>query len=280
MAAEDAAEIATLEASIQRFFTTGKWIATSSGAIGAVLVGTLTFAGLEKLPMTYRVLALASFLLAILGVLIAVFATAELLAPNKPDFHEALAIPEIRDKLNSSRTYLLGFTVEEIETEYERLAEEATRPHFDAQEAKADGEYEQASLHLAKARRAELLLKTVNPAVDWVKTFSLHHTVKQKFFEEVKPQLAYGATIAAIGIALFAFFMSNPSVAEEEVVPMKQFSVAVKGSSDELVVEADDFEAGDTWVVFTRLEEGGVTRNVFTIRSDAVVSVAVADSNS
>lgn len=213
-------QVAVLGDQVSRIRTTATWLVTTFGALGAALIASLQLAGLGRTEGINLLFALIGFAIAIAGASVIIWKMGWVLAsgPKLPADNQLASQAVIEEAERRGAWILGGFsTVEGLAdewTEASRIRQDKYEEFTDLYEQRraAEGE-EQKQLrreenlayaaHEAAARRAELAMF----AVYRLYIFSDLHEIRRRF-QEAQKFLVGGVIAAAVGIAVFAVFVS------------------------------------------------------------------------
>ena len=172
---------------------TAKWLATSFGAVAALLLASIKLTDLSNLSGTSRAWALVGFGLGILGVTIAIVAMAWVLGPSTMTLATVVQKRALRI-LAKERDWLYGYHDVDVLAASYREASAQRITTFNGMTAAAESG-DQAGLELATGHHnlACRQLDLANPAVN-----------RQRTWRRALGALVLGVAVTAVGVGMFA----------------------------------------------------------------------------
>jgi hypothetical protein len=190
---------------------TAKWVLTSFAAIGAILLGTIQLSSVGKLTgetPSHRVCAaVVGAALALLGVVVAMWFTSNVLFPFLNSFQLADRYPKITSQLFDDKD-ILGYDYCTLKTKWREAALKADTA-APAERAQAEDEFRKMS------ERKRMALVHVGTEL-----------LRQRF-RQARVAIALGSILTAVGLLLFAWGANPPAKETKQAVSLGAAPVQV-----------------------------------------------------
>jgi hypothetical protein len=185
---------------------TAKWLIAAFGALGGALVTSLQLKDLGSLTGSSKLQALAGFAVAILGVVVALLATAKVLSAKVAELQEmVVADSTLNTFIKENPELLEGFdSIDEVYALYMESSRERKQAFLEKEQT-AFEKGSQAKIDAAKAKYdyANDRLSLVNPVVTLLIDVGIFEKIRRQWARAI-PLVVIGVVLSAAGASIFA----------------------------------------------------------------------------